>query len=347
MDKIDYIIVGLGIAGISICEQLRKNNKSFVVIDAKSSATSVAGGVVNPCVLKRFNPVWNANPFFEYAFPFYKNLEAFISQKIVLEATVLKIFTSIEDQNNWIVGSDKKELEKYLSSTIVKNDNEGIQAPFNFGELKSTFQLNTKLLIEKYTHHLRQIKSLLEEAFDYKKLCHNKKEVTYKSIIANKIVFAQGVSALQNPYFPKDILHSKKGEYITIKATDLKCNSVLKGKYFIIPQGNDLYKVGATFDHKSNTHIISEKGKNELVGALKKMISVPFQMVDQEVGMRPTVLNKRPIVGNLPNHDNIYFLNGLGTHGLLMAPLLSKNLYDFMENKVALPSEINIKRFFN
>ena len=121
MDKIDYIIVGLGIAGISICEQLRKNNKSFVVIDAKSSATSVAGGVVNPCVLKRFNPVWNSDSFFEYAFPFYKNLEAFISQEIVLETRVLKIFASNEDQNNWIVASDKKELEKYLKDELYPN----------------------------------------------------------------------------------------------------------------------------------------------------------------------------------------------------------------------------------
>ncbi|GAL70298.1 hypothetical protein [Jejuia pallidilutea] len=32
----DYIIVGLGLAGISFCEQLRANNKTFVVFDDSS-----------------------------------------------------------------------------------------------------------------------------------------------------------------------------------------------------------------------------------------------------------------------------------------------------------------------
>ena len=55
--KVDYIIVGLGIAGLSLCEVLLKANKSFVVIDqGTDAATLVSGGVFNPVVLKRFTP---------------------------------------------------------------------------------------------------------------------------------------------------------------------------------------------------------------------------------------------------------------------------------------------------
>ncbi|MEN8835167.1 MAG: NAD(P)-binding protein, partial [Polaribacter sp.] len=59
--KLDYIIVGLGLAGLAFAEQLIKANKSFVVFEDSSQTSSlVAGGVYNPVILKRFTPVWNA-----------------------------------------------------------------------------------------------------------------------------------------------------------------------------------------------------------------------------------------------------------------------------------------------
>ena len=59
--KVDYIVVGLGLAGLAFVEELISNKKSFVVFEDNSQTSSlVAGGVYNPVVLKRFTPVWNA-----------------------------------------------------------------------------------------------------------------------------------------------------------------------------------------------------------------------------------------------------------------------------------------------
>lgn len=56
--EVDYIIVGCGLAGIAFCEQLRQNNKSFVVFDNSSQHSStVAAGLYNPVILKRFTEV--------------------------------------------------------------------------------------------------------------------------------------------------------------------------------------------------------------------------------------------------------------------------------------------------
>ena len=71
--QVDYIIVGLGLAGIAFAEELRKNNKSFLVFEDNSQNSSlVAGGMYNPVVLKRFTPVWNAKEQLEIAIPFYQ-----------------------------------------------------------------------------------------------------------------------------------------------------------------------------------------------------------------------------------------------------------------------------------
>ncbi|MGY8910456.1 MAG: NAD(P)-binding protein, partial [Flavobacteriales bacterium] len=51
--KIDYIIVGLGLAGLAFAEQLLKAGKTFLVFENHSQISSlVAGGVYNPVILK-------------------------------------------------------------------------------------------------------------------------------------------------------------------------------------------------------------------------------------------------------------------------------------------------------
>ncbi len=73
---VDYIIVGLGLAGIAFAEELKKHDKTFIVFEDQSQSSSlVAGGMYNPVILKRFTPVWNAKEQLEVALPFYASLE--------------------------------------------------------------------------------------------------------------------------------------------------------------------------------------------------------------------------------------------------------------------------------
>ncbi|MDO9038377.1 MAG: NAD(P)/FAD-dependent oxidoreductase, partial [Lutibacter sp.] len=69
--QVDYIIVGLGLAGLAFTKELGKNKNTFLVFEDHSQNSSmVAGGVYNPVVLKRFTPVWNATEQLEIALPF-------------------------------------------------------------------------------------------------------------------------------------------------------------------------------------------------------------------------------------------------------------------------------------
>ena len=58
---LDYLIVGLGLAGTSLCEQLETTDKTFKVGNDSSQVSSiVAGGLYNPVILKRFTMAWLA-----------------------------------------------------------------------------------------------------------------------------------------------------------------------------------------------------------------------------------------------------------------------------------------------
>ena len=344
--KVDYIIVGCGLAGIHFCEQLVAHNKTFVVYDNHSQQSStVAGGLYNPVVLKRFTSIWKGKEQLELALPIYHRLEKELSVTLDFKIPVLRRFTSNEEQNNWFLASDKPLLKEYLSDNINVNNNPSIDAPFGFGEVLQTGRIDVKVLIHAYINRLKNKECFFEDDFVYDALTITEKQVQYNSVKAKNIVFAEGYGLKQNPYFNYLPLDGVKGELITIHSPDLKIDFILKSSVFIFPHGNDLYSVGATYEWNDKTNAITKKGREELLNKLKTFIMCPFKVIGQVAGIRPTVLDRRPLIGQHHLHKNMFVLNGLGTRGVIIGPYVAKKLFDCIENSEVLEREININRF--
>jgi glycine/D-amino acid oxidase-like deaminating enzyme len=350
--EVDYIVVGLGIAGISFCEQLEKHHKSYLVIDpGTNAATKISGGVFNPVVLKRFTIAWKAKEEMARSLLFYKELSDKLKIPIVHETSVLRILNSVQEQNDWIVASDKIELSPYIDSEILKNNNPNIKAPFGFGRVKIAGRIFPSLLLESYRNYLREKNILISETFEHDQLSEEKTKVCYKDIVAGKIIFSEGIGGLKNPYFPKgpflggkEYFIPNKGEYVIIKAPELKLETLLKGPVYVMPWGKDLYKVGASYKREDASLDITEVSKDIVLTKLRKMIACDFEVLSQEAGIRPTTKDRRPLLGSLSHSPNKVFFNGLGTHGIMNAPFLAEILYKHLENGQGIPVEMDIKR---
>jgi len=344
--EVDYIIVGCGIAGISFCEQLKKHHKTFIVFDNNSQqSSSVAGGLYNPVVLKRFTPVWKCHEQLQIALKMYHRLEMEFDVKLDYKIPVYRKFASLEEQNDWFIASDKPNLSGYLSPALIKNNNTYIDAPFGFGEVKDTGRIDVKTLLDFYKSSLIKKGILFEVAFDDAYLNIEENSIIYKDIKAKQLIFADGFGIKQNLFFNHLPIVPAKGELLTIYAPDLNIDYVLKSAIFLIPLGNHLYIVGATYEWKDLTNQITDQAKSELLDKLKKLISCPFEVVNQVAGIRPTVKDRRPLVGQHPKHKNIFVLNGLGTRGVMIGPYVAEQLFKAIEYNHPLDAEIDIKRF--
>ena len=345
---LDYIIVGSGLAGIAFSEFACNNNKSFVVINNQSQNSSkIAGGLYNPVILKRFSEVWQAQEQLDLLYSFYGNIEKKLDVKLDYRLPLLRKFYSVEEQNNWFTASDKPNLSKFLSTDLITKKWDEIDSPFNFGEVLHSGYLDTALLLEEYKKHLISINCYQEEKFDYPQLNINAEYVEYKNIKAKHIVFAEGFGMLLNPFFSKLPLDGTKGELLLIKAPNLDVDVILKSSIFIIPLGNDLYKVGATYNWEDKTNVPTEAAKKELVANLSELIKCDFEIIDHYAGVRPTVKDRRPLVGSHPIHKNIHVLNGLGTRGVMLAPAMALALFNNIENDIPLDKNIDISRIKN
>ena len=343
---VDYLIVGLGLAGISFCEQLEKNGDSFVVIsDDSEQASLVAGALYNPVILKRFTLAWKADEQMKLAIPFYETLEKKLGTKLDHKIPVYRRFASIEEQNSWFEASDKTGLKDFLSPSIVENANPFIDAPYGMGEVWSTGRIDTKTLIEKYADHLSKKGVLRYGNFDFDNFGLDNEDIQYKDIKVKKVIFAEGFGLKRNPFFNYLPLNGTKGELLTIHAPSLKEKSIIKSSVFIIPLGEDLYRIGATYKWKDKTSIPTAASREELLEKLNTFLKCNFKVVDHLAGIRPTVADRRPLVGGHPKYKNLFVLNGLGSRGVLIAPYASEQLYDYIENGQAIQSEMDIKRF--
>lgn len=345
MKEVDYIVVGLGIAGICFCEELHKHGKSFIAIDSgRDGATAKSGGILNPTVLKRFNAAWNVSEFYPAAISFYHQLSEKLALNLFRETPILRIFKSVEEQNNWSVASDKKELQQFLSSRFLQNENPNILADFGYGEVQGTARIDAYSLLAGYKNYLNDEDELLIEDFQYKKVQIEKNRILYNSISADKIIFCEGTGAIESPFFPSNGIIPNKGEYLIIKAPELNLKVFLKGPLYIIPLGEARYKVGGTFGHGDFTIEPTNAAREEILLKLKTMINCPFEVVGQSVGIRPTTRDRKPLLGSIPTNPRLVFFNGLGSRGFTMAPLLSEILYKNVLNGDPIPAEMDINR---
>jgi glycine/D-amino acid oxidase-like deaminating enzyme len=188
---------------------------------------------------------------------------------------------------------------------------------------------------------------LLEERFDYDGLkisgiAH------YRNYEAKKIIFCEGFRNSENPWFSNLPFKLTKGEVLTVRLTggnSIPADTVINKGVFILPLNDGSYKVGSTYEWNELNEEITEKGKQELITKLKKILKVDFEIINHEAGIRPTVNDRRPILGLHRLYPELAVFNGMGTKGVMLAPYFANEMVSFLENKKELNPEVSIERF--
>lgn len=345
--NIDYLIVGCGLAGIAFAETCLQNNKSILVYDNNSQTSStIAAGLYNPVILKRFSGLQDAQTHIDLLNVFYNSIEDKLKVKVDFKIPILRKFFSIEEQNNWFSASDKPELAPFLSLNLIKNKYSGIDSPYDFGEVLQTGYVDTALLLKLYHEYLINENLYKNEEFVYNELQINDDLIGYNNLKFKNVVFAEGFGIHSNPYFNNLPLDGTKGELFIIKAPKLNLDVIVNTSVFILPLENDLYKVGATYNWADKSNIPTEDGKQELIERIKEILNCDFEIINHFAGVRPTVKDRKALIGTHFKHKNLHVLNGLGTRGVMLAPTMAKNLFENIENGIAIEMSININRFY-
>lgn len=341
----DILIVGFGLAGLAVAHYAEERGLSFNVINDNSQLSSrVAGGLLNPIAIKRMKPVWNLEEFLPHAKAYYKNLQEKYST-IIYDNKIIK--TYIHDtysENNWYEALDNVRMNAFISNSVFANNNTALNTE-KIGEVFAS-QIDLPNLFENAQKYYKAKKYYIQGKFVHDDIVVHNTSVSYQNISYRHVIFCEGYGVLNNPYFYDLAIYGNKGDYLIIRASDLNTLNILKSKYFLIPIGNNLYKFGATYQRQPLDHKPSQEARNQMEEALEKMINVPFEIVDQICGIRPTTKDRKPILGTHRTFKNLHILNGFGSRGVITSPLLGKQLIGHVFNSEELSKDISINRIY-
>jgi glycine oxidase len=341
-----YLIVGAGVAGVCLAQQLKDKGQHITIVDNNQNKSSVvAAGMINPLVFRRMTKSWRIDEFLPFGYSFYQDMERKLGTTFFHRITIRRIFSSVQELGFWELKQDLPEFSEYMEP-LSKEDYDylGANNPYGTGRVKGAAYIDTDSFIAAFRNYFQENDMLLNAPFIHSSF--DPEKLTFQNSVYDGVIFCEGYLAFKNPLFQNIPIQCTKGETITIDCPELKTKESLNRKCFVLPlKGKNHYRVGATYVWNTPDNNQTPEGRNELIEKFRVVSNSPFEIIDQQTGVRPTTPDRRPIIGAHEGYKHIYIFNGLGTKGYMSAPLLAKELCDHILEGRPLDPEVSISRF--
>ncbi|HPF51254.1 MAG TPA: FAD-dependent oxidoreductase [Draconibacterium sp.] len=347
MKQVDFLIIGQGLAGTLLAFEMLDRGMSFHLVSSpnKSRASLVAAGMVNPLVFKRLTKSWMVDELLPVMKNRYRELEKLLQENFYFEKNILKPLSSQE----LLLWEEKKADSGYQDYIYKISENaviDGISNAGSFGEVSGSGYLNLSAFLQRVESYFLEKELLTEATINYSDLTNEKGQFHIGEISADKIVFCEGYHLHQNPLFRFVKMNPAKGEVLLIHAPSLSEEYILNKQVFVLPVGEHRFKVGSTYEWDDLSESPTQQGKELILHRLENLIKVDYSIEDHLAGVRPTISDRRPVMGAHPKYPNIFVFNGLGTKGVMLAPRFAREMCMYlMDENDGLRGEINVNRF--
>ncbi|HEX7904243.1 MAG TPA: FAD-binding oxidoreductase [Chitinophagaceae bacterium] len=344
---IDFLIVGQGISGSFLSWYLKKEGKSVYVIDNNQPNTPsrIAAGIINPVTGRRLVTVWMADEVLPFSWKAYSEIGHELEITAITQNSIIDFFPNPFMRESFLKRIE--ESDQYVHAYPEQNHfNPFFNYEFGCGEIRPVYTAHLETLLPAWREQLKKDSNLLEENFDSHQLRVNDENIIYNDITASKIIFCDGSTGFENPFFKQLPFAPNKGEALIVEIPGLNPHHVYKKSMTLAPLATkDIFWIGSVYqwEFASAEPTIAFRKNAEQV--LKEWIKVPYKIVEHYAGIRPATIERRPFVGLHPVYKNVGILNGMGTKGCSLAPYFAKQLSDHLIYHTDIPPEADIKRF--
>ncbi len=350
---LDFLIIGQGLAGTLLAYALMKKNKRVAIIDNdfKGSATKIAAGVINPITGRRIVKSWRIDDFLPFARTFYKDLEQEIDIPLWHERDLVRTLADNEAENEWLLRSSWAEYHAFCGSTSDHNtvstdfDNT-LNSFFSYATTTQVAQVNVSDLIVFFQKKWLAQGILIQEKIDTDDFEIQEGHVFYKKYLAKRVIFCEGAKGADNPFFGWLPFNLDKGESLVVKISEAEFQKIFKHNISIVPlKEKNTYWVGATNEWNSPHDLPTQAKREILVAELREILKTDFEILAHHAAFRPTVKDRRPMLGFHPNFRTLGIFNGFGTKGASLVPFWANHFVDYLLFSSELEKEVSIERF--
>ena len=338
------LVIGQGIAGSILAWTFQQRGVQVHVADGNLAGASsiAAAGIINPVTGKRFVKSWRLDAFFPKAQATYQAIEQELNIRVWSEQPIVRLLATPEESNDWATRCALPDYAEHLTESAGAADWAGLIKPgFRYGVIRRAARVNFPLLMAA----TRQ-KAISEGRFLEKNIEYDAVETFTREF--DGVVFCEGYRGQTNPYFPNLAWQIAKGEALLIRFLQEPVpfiGQMLKKTMTLVPVGENLFWAGGSYQWHYPDLLPSEGEKAFILQHLMDMLAAPFETVDHWAGVRPTVKDRRPLLGRSSIHPKVFIFNGLGTKGALLAPFWAEHFTDFLLDGKPLEKEVDIQRF--
>ena len=342
----DFLIIGQGLAGTALSMNLIDAGASIHIIDnkRKSNSSRIAAGLFNPLVFRRITFGWRGMELLNAAQDFYTSAEEKLEERFFQSEYLYRVHGTEDERDNWLRLLNEPDFNQLLGLPEEPSERPWLHQPFGGAKVKGAGYLDTEIFLDGMRSRFKNNGQLSEIDFNSEKLELKVDSVSYEGIKAKTIIFCEGYLGNDNPWFGNLPFNPAKGELLVIKAPELP-DEIFNGGVYGVPLGNGFFKVGSTYSWEFEDASPTVEGRAELKQRLEEVLAAPYEIVSHEAGIRPTVRDRRPLVGFHPLYPRLAIFNGLGTKGVLLAPLISKEFAESLVSGSDFNADYSIERF--
>ncbi|WP_232826423.1 NAD(P)/FAD-dependent oxidoreductase [Lewinella sp. IMCC34183] len=349
---IDYLIVGQGLAGTLIGYRLERAGHHVDYVDApeQRAASSVAAGIINPITGRRFVKSWRIDELLPAARSLYGELEALLGVQLWYELPLIRTLFNRGDENDWLArGGDPAYAGYLIDDPALGRIPELTQPAYAYAGVGHSARVDVAALVSAFRVRQRDAGRFHAVALAYPDVVPEGASVRVTlggdPRRYDRVVFCEGWLARHNPWFGYLPHGGTKGEVLIVRTAAPALDRLFKHRIFLVPQGRNTYWVGATNANRFDDDSPTPTNRQYLEDRLREVLTVPYEILEHQSAVRPTVRDRRPLLGRHPKHPALSIFNGLGTKGASLAPLTSRWLVDHLEDGTALPPEVDLARF--
>lgn len=336
------LLIGQGIAGTLLAWVLLRRGAQVHIVDGSlpGGSTAPAAGIINPVTGKRFVKSWRLDEFFPVAQECYQTLECELGIPVWLPYPILRLLGTPEESNDWSARCALPEYAGYLG----ESEDAGAWQPFikpglRYGVIRRAARVHFPNLVGRF----RQ-KALAAGIFEETTLTPD--DILRRARDYDAVVFCEGFRAAENPFFPELSWQLAKGEALLLRIpAATQVTDMLKKTMTLVPLGEGMFWAGGSYQWHYADLLPSEGERTYILRNVTEMLAVPFEIAGHLAGVRPTVKDRRPLIGVSREHSNLFIFNGMGTKGALLAPYWAEHLAGHLLNKTPLDPAVDIRRF--
>ncbi len=344
-----FLIIGQGLAGSFLAWNLLQRGMPVTIVDDTHSDCSsfAAAGMINPITGKRLVLSPRCERLLPFAKSVYEELEQQFHQTFFEPKDIIRLFRDAKELNAWESKRAITHLKEYYGDRLPPG-NYGAVLNDALGSflIRQGGYCRTGELMQCFTDHFRSRECLWNERFDHKELQVYDDHVMWRGQGFDKVIFAEGYQAQNNPYFNWLPFNFAKGEILTLRArTGLLPDAVISCGKWCIPIAPGTYTVGSTYGWDRFDCTVTDAGKQAILSDLGRFIPGPFTVTGHNAGVRPIVKDLKPVLGLHPRHPAVAIFNGLASKGLLWGPFYARQMTEFLLDAQPLEPEVTVDRF--